>query len=301
MITQHTIDMQLSQPCFWIDLCEATLDERARGAEIAGFALEEQSVIREIEFSSRVRYDHGTLYLNLPRFHETSHTVSPIGFALSSRALVTLHEQPSPMLAALLQKQLTVHSTCALFLLILENFVDMSADRLEALESSVIESTRFAFDHSTNRRSLNGLLRQVGGIGQQLGYLHGNIHGLLRLAIYLDDNAPSWFDLSGKQRVSLIRKDLLSLIDFEQQLDDRTEFLLESVLGLINTEQNEIMKVMAIGSVVGIPPTVLVGIWGMNFSSMPELHWHHAYFYALGIIILSLLLPFIWFRHKGWL
>ena len=148
---------------------------------------------------------------------------------------------------------------------------------------------------------MNRRLREVGKMGQQQGYLHSNIHGVARLANYLDDAAPSWFNDVAKRRIALLRKDITSLTEFEQQMDERIEFLLESVLGLINIEQNEVMKVMAIASVVGIPPTVLVGIWGMNFSFMPELKWHDAYFVALGIIILSGLLPLIWFRRRGWL
>jgi len=73
------------------------------------------------------------------------------------------------------------------------------------------------------------------------------------------------------------------------------------VLGLINMDQNEVMKVMAVASVVGIPPTVLVGIWGMNFAAMPELHWHFGYAIALAVIGLSIVLPLLWFKRRGWL
>lgn len=83
-------------------------------------------------------------------------------------------------------------------------------------------------------------------------------------------------------------------------MDDRIEFLLDSVLGMINMDQNNVMKVMAVASVVGIPPTVLVGIWGMNFSYMPELKGHDHYFWALGIIALSVVVPLAWFRKRGW-
>lgn len=103
------------------------------------------------------------------------------------------------------------------------------------------------------------------------------------------------------RRIKLIQKDLASLTEFEQQMGDRIEFLLDSVLGLINMDQNEVMKVMAVASVVGIPPTVLVGIWGMNFAFMPELKWHDAYFWALGLIGLSMVLPLAWFRRRGWI
>jgi magnesium transporter len=72
------------------------------------------------------------------------------------------------------------------------------------------------------------------------------------------------------------------------------------VLGFINIQQNEMFKVLTIVSVVGVPPTILVGVWGMNFKNMPELSWTFGYPLSLLAIIASGVLPLIWFKHRGW-
>jgi magnesium transporter len=78
------------------------------------------------------------------------------------------------------------------------------------------------------------------------------------------------------------------------------QFLLDAVLGFINTEQNDIFKVLTIASVVGIPPTFIASMYGMNFHNMPELSWHYGYEWGLFLIALSTILPIIWFKWRGW-
>jgi magnesium transporter len=93
--------------------------------------------------------------------------------------------------------------------------------------------------------------------------------------------------------------DLTSLTDFEVHLTDKVQFLLDAVLGFINTEQNDIFRVLTIVSVVGIPPTLVAGMYGMNFQ-MPEYHWHYGYAWGLFVIFLSTILPIGWFKWRGW-
>lgn len=287
----------------WVDLCRPSEQELAETTRRVGFDVPGHAGISEIEFTSRVRTLGDALILNLPRYQEGDGTMAPLGFALSAQALVTQHEQPLASLRDV-QADLARHpceGALDLFLRIQEHIVDRLADRLEAMEGEVAEATRRAFAPGRRRGGLEKMLREVGAMGQQVAALHNTVHGLLRLATYLDEAAPDWFDEAARHRVKLVRKDVTSLGEFEQQLGDRVEFLLDSVLGLINMDQNEVMKVMAVASVVGIPPTVLVGIWGMNFAFMPELKWHDAYFWALGLIVLSIVVPLVWFRRRGWI
>ena len=79
------------------------------------------------------------------------------------------------------------------------------------------------------------------------------------------------------------------------------QFLLDATLGFINIEQNEIVKTLTIASVVGIPPVLVAGIYGMNFHVMPELGWTLGYPFALALILLSALVPLWWFKRRGWM
>ena len=94
--------------------------------------------------------------------------------------------------------------------------------------------------------------------------------------------------------------DVASLNEYEVHLTDKLQFLLDADLGFINVEQNDLFKVMTIWSVVGIPPVLFAGIWGMNFHYMPELSWHFGYPFALGTIVLSAVIPLAWFKWRGW-
>ncbi|MCD9088255.1 CorA family divalent cation transporter [Stenotrophomonas sp. SY1] len=290
----------------WVDLCQPTPEELAQAAQRVGFAIPDRAGISEIEFSSRVRVEGQALVLNLPRFqYEAAHGVAPLGFVVAPGALVVQREYPVPALATL-EADLDKHpcdGPADLFLRMIERIVDHLADLLESLESTMSEFSRQAFNKPKRRRAarrLEHMLHEVGQMGRQIGILHNTLHGLLRMLNYLDESMPEWFGEHTHKRITLVLKDVASLSEFEQQLGDRIEFLLDSVLGLINMDQNEVMKVMAVASVVGIPPTVLVGVWGMNFAAMPELQWHYGYAIALVAVLTSIVVPLAWFRRRGW-
>jgi len=290
----------------WVDLCQPTPEELQQASREVGFRIPDRAGISEIEFSSRVRVEGEALVLNLPRFqYEVEHVVGPLGFVVAPNALVVQREHDIDALAGLeaeLGKR-PCGGSADMFLRITEHIVDRLADLLESLESTMSEFSRAAFNHRKGRRGsrqLEQMLHDVGQNGRRIGALHNTLHGLLRMMNYLEEATPDWFGADAPKRIKLMVKDLMSLSEFEQQLGDRNEFLLDSVLGLINMDQNEVMKVMAVASVVGIPPTVLVGIWGMNFATMPELHWHHGYAIALAAVGLSIVLPLLWFKRRGW-
>jgi magnesium transporter len=110
-----------------------------------------------------------------------------------------------------------------------------------------------------------------------------------------------WFEPEFKARLAAIAKDVGSLNDYEGQLSNKVQFLLDAVLGFISIEQNDLFRVLTIVSVVGIPPTLVAGIYGMNFRFMPELAWSWGYPFALAVILLSAVLPLAWFKWRGWL
>jgi magnesium transporter len=91
------------------------------------------------------------------------------------------------------------------------------------------------------------------------------------------------------------------LSDYDNQLTNKVQFLLDATLGFINIEQNNGIKILTVVSVVGVPPTLMASIYGMNFKMMPELEWHYGYAYGLAVIILSAILPFLWFKRRGWI
>ena len=104
-----------------------------------------------------------------------------------------------------------------------------------------------------------------------------------------------------KARVKTLSRDVVSIADHASFLSQKITFLLDATLGMINIEQNAIIKIVSVAAVVFLPPTLVASIYGMNFDAMPELKWMLGYPWALGLMVLSAVLPFWWFRRKGWL
>jgi magnesium transporter len=109
-----------------------------------------------------------------------------------------------------------------------------------------------------------------------------------------------WIVPEFKARLEAITKDIISLNDYEAHLSSKVQFLLDAILGFITIQQNDLFKVLTIVSVVGIPPTLVAGIYGMNFKYMPELNWVGGYPFGLAVIVLSGLIPLVWFKWRGW-
>ena len=117
---------------------------------------------------------------------------------------------------------------------------------------------------------------------------------------YARETAADWIPADLMPRFKTLRQDIASLTDYDVQLGNKVQFLLDATLGFINIEQTNGIKVLTVVSVVGVPPTLMASIYGMNFKWIPELQWEYGYFYGLVVIILSGLLPLWWFKRKGW-
>jgi magnesium transporter len=101
--------------------------------------------------------------------------------------------------------------------------------------------------------------------------------------------------------VSGLTADVNALTEHASFLNDNLIFLLDASLGLISIEQNAAMKLFSWAAVVFLPPTLIAGIYGMNFDYFPELHWHYGYFIALGLMLASAILPYFYFRWRRWI
>src|SRR3990167_8586221 len=114
--------------------------------------------------------------------------------------------------------------------------------------------------------------------------------------------APELQDREGRRgHLVSIQHDIQALTEHSGFLSHHVAFLLDAALGLINIEQNSIIKFFSVVAVVFLPPTLVASIYGMNFDVMPELHWVLGYTWALALMVVSGVAPFVWFKKKGWL
>jgi magnesium transporter len=196
----------------------------------------------------------------------------------------------------------------AIFAALLEAIVNRGADVLERLGAEIDKVSKLVFRGDPTRprqfvRSNNMLRRAltaVGTTGDRLALARDALLGVGRVAPFVLSLQEKWITPEIQAKLEAVNKDILSLNEYEDKLSNKIQFLLDAILGFISIQQNDIFKVLTIVTVVGIPPMLVAGIYGMNFKYMPELNWVTGYPFALAVIVLSALIPLAWFRWRGW-
>lgn len=294
----------------WIDLLRPTDDEVARVGAITGLRVPTEEQVSEIESTSRLAFDKGAYYLSAPLVGTTAdgdHPLTPVGFVLSPRVLLTVRfaELPSFEAARSLCVAQPPKNAEEALLHIFETIVDRAADALERAGAICDELSNAVFRGSTRRKAvssqLSASLRRIGVVAEKISRIRDELLALGRIGAYVAESGIEGAPALNAARMKSIRADVTSLTDYQAHLAGKVQFLLDATLGFINIEQNEIVKTLTIASVVGIPPVLVAGIYGMNFRVMPELHWTLGYPFALALIVLSGLVPLWWFKRRGWM
>jgi magnesium transporter len=298
----------------WLDLFAPSDAEIAAVEAQIGAQLPRRSALSEIEMSSRLRQRNGVLTMSMPttlRPTPDELTVAPLGFVLSPDRLVTIRFAASPAFDAVIARLEAADTIQGggpeMFTELCEEIVDQIADALEHLAEELAALSTAAF-HADDReaqalksnRALRAKLRQVGRLGDRLSEVRDSLLGLTRIVAFTEQFGCNGADAGIQARLTSLRHDLTSLSDYDEHLANKVQFVLDALVGLIGIAQNDIFKVLTIVSIVGIPPTLIAGIYGMNFKTMPEYDWAFGYPYGLAVIVLSAVLPLIWFKAKGW-
>jgi magnesium transporter len=297
----------------WIDLLNPDAEEMRLVAQATGLRVPSKAEVSEIESSSRLAHEDGALYLSLPlvsRLDEAPRTV-PAGFVLSRERLLTIRFAASRLFDAFAERQLRAEtaerSGAHILVGLLEAIVDRQADALEQAKTDLdaISQRIFREGQRLSRRGEDALLREtlsaIGRTGELVSYIRDSQLSADRLLPYVLGNAGEWLPAEIKPRMDTLRQDIASLKDYDVHLDDKVHFLLDATLGFISIAQNNVVKVLTVASVVGIPPVLIAGIYGMNFKVMPELQWQWGYAYGLILIAVSGIVPLVWFKLRGWL
>jgi magnesium transporter len=314
VLTAHPGTGTSLEGAVWIDLVNATEDERKRVETVIKQTLPTQADIQEIETSSRVYVESSVLYLSTPLLTGdqcVTDTVTSVGFVLTPSLLVTQRFAAIQAFEAVARRYDKVEKPTAsdAFLKLLEVVVDHAADALEHAGTQLETISHRAFrgepatrrKHTQTANALRDALRRLGSLADGISHLRDSLLGISRIAAFVDETARETH-LSGLHpRLKAIRGDISSLNDYQAHLSAKIQFLLDATLGFISIQQNEIVKTLTIVSVVGVPPVLIAGIYGMNFKFMPELTWHLGYPFALALILLSGLLPLGWLKWRGWM
>jgi magnesium transporter len=305
---------QLSPDAIWVDLCNPTVEEKQSVERSLDIEVADEESLSEIEASSRLISDHGKLYLSSPAVRVDEHGdayLTPIGFVIGAKVLVTVRFADLPIFDAVAERLRTddsLQNGMCVFTALLEAMVDRGADVLEHLGATTDTLSRDVFKGGLVRskkpvrssRRLREALQNIGAMADRLARARDVLLGVQRIASFAGDIGNEWVTPASRKRLDAVSKDVVSLSDYETRLSDKIQLLLDAILGFINIQQNDLFKILTIVSVVGVPPTILVGVWGMNFKAMPELDWVWGYPLAWFAIIASGALPLLWFKRQGW-
>ncbi len=307
----------------WLDLVEPSAEEERSVEAALGIDIPTREELAEIEASSRLYQEDGAAFMtaNLIRRGENDRPESsPVTFIIKGNMLVTVryhHPQAFPAYVRRAMKpQATSMTGWGVLISLLEAVVDRAADHLERVGQIVDETSQKTFGnartiqgHRTRSRkrgpNLQELLENIGEEGDFTSKMRESLVSIGRMCAFMQaiiDQIKLTRDMKeNRARIKILQRDILSLTDHASFLSGKISFLLDAVLGRISIEQNGIIKIFSVAAVVFLPPTLVASIYGMNFKFMPELEWVQGYPMAIGLMVLSAILPFLYFKRKGWL
>jgi magnesium transporter len=303
----------------WIDLLRPEPEEISFVERNTGLAVPGIAELSEVESSSRLRNDDGAFYLSMPLTFGAltdEPRSTPIGFVLTAQRLITVRFEELPSFVHFAEHDLADEtdplSSAAVFAGLLDAIADRQADVLETIAAELDNLSHRLFrspaTQPLRRRpparesaDLRLILRRVGHSGDLASKIRDSLLGVGRIVPYVSGLAIQWLPPEVAPRLETVRQDVHSLSDYNEHIANKVQLLLDATLGLINIEQNNIIKVLTIVSVVGIPPTLIASMYGMNFKFMPEYDWSWGYLYGLAMIALSAIMPLVLFKWRGWL
>jgi magnesium transporter len=306
---------QVNGATVWIDLLNPTKDEDRLVERALGIAIPTREEMAEIEASSRLYQEGGSHYMTAVVLHQADAPTEPPGatpitFILAGDRLVTVRYAEPRAIQIFLGRVQKRDAPCmtgvAVLVGLLEAIIDREADRVERIQAEVDKLSQSIFGvkggERTRARRFDVSIRAIGREGELTSRSRESLLTLGRLLTYLSHvMSERGDDKPLRARVKTAQRDVQSLADHIGYLSTKITFLLDATLGMINNEQNTIIKIFSVMAVALMPPTLIGTVYGMNFQHMPELHWLFGYPFALTAMVLSAVIPWLYFKRKGWL
>lgn len=297
----------------WVDLSSPSAEEEALIERLLDIDVPTREDMEEIEISSRLYYEDGAAFMTATVPAQTDSPtpeMAPVTFVLAGERLITVrYHEPRPFRTFPMRAEKTA-MPCgngeAVLIALLEAIVDRLADILERAGRDIDKLSRGIFKQSAGKpaksRDFQDVLEQIGREGDLTSNIRDSLVTLDRLVGFLAQvTASRKGDKDLRVRVKTLARDIRSLTDHSGFLSQKITFLLDATLGMINIEQNAIIKIFSVVAVIFLPPTLVASIYGMNFEVMPELSWPFGYPFALLLMVGSAILPFLFFKRRGWL
>ena len=321
-LVETTPEAPLPPGALWLDLVRPSEAEERAAGRLLGLEVPTRAEAEAIGDSDRLYHDRGTLVMTAPVLVGVSEGQRPyasdVTFLLGASLLVTLRDADPLPFRAFVQKYHRTpgrqDSAETILLTLVETIIDRADEILRGAQADLERISTEVFadgerpppapDGTRRRRreiDLRVVVKRLGRINALAARLRESLLGLGRLAGFLRQAAAERLPEAAQRQLGALETDIRALLDYDMQLVAELEFVLEAVFGLTNAEQNRVIRVFTIASVLFLPPTLVGTIYGMNFAAMPELSWRFGYPLALGLMLLSALLPYWLFRRWRWL
>ena len=297
----------------WIDMVQPTIKEQKAVENFMEISLQTKQQVEEIESTSKYSEHENAIISNSNFFVPTgdSFEVEPVSFILSNEGVLVSVRQADMRTFREAEKRLQMNyrsfsTGYHILISLLEVRIDFDADLVEMVGRQVS-----ALSKGINKEDSidKAVIHRINTLQERTMILRENIFdrqrilsGILRSERFPNDIYP---------RLQLMIKDVNSLISHTDFSFQRLDYIQDSALGLINIEQNEVVKIFSVAAVVFMPATLVASIYGMNFRVMPELEWTYTlpngwtlplgYLFAIGLMILASGLTMGYFRYKKWL
>ncbi|HEY4940186.1 MAG TPA: magnesium transporter CorA family protein [Rhizomicrobium sp.] len=296
----------------WIDLLSPTNEERRKVNASVGMEMPTRADMEEIEISSRLYQEDGGIFLTaliLSNMETDSPVADVVSFVLTHDKLMTIRyidPQPFKTFAARVERGSANPQRAEMVLMnLLDVIIDRMADVLERAGADIEAISRDIFQPNDGKimqsKDFQDVLRRLGRKHDLTGKMRESLLSFSRVLSFLTPAMDGKPNKDVRTHIKTLTRDVQSLQDHTSFLGSKLNYLLDATLGLINIDQNNIIKIMSVAAIVFLPPTLLASIWGMNFHAMPELSSEVGYPIALVMIVISGILPYVWFKRRGWL
>lgn len=293
----------------WIDLLRPTREQAAAVEEFLGTEIPTHEQMSEIEVSNRLQQENGIYYMTatmVTKVASGAPETHAVTFILTDSVLVTIRyvDATSFRRFTAIAPKLPAgeHDGATLFIGLIESIVNRMADILERLDRDIDGITKDIFHQTAGapkgrKTDYQIVLDRIGRCGDLSSKVHESLVTYGRVVAYANHHKKLHM-AEAHEQLEAISKDITGLGDHGTYLTGRVNFLLDATLGMISIEQNSVFRVLSVASLIFLPPTLVAGIYGMNFRSMPELDWHWGYPLAVGMMFFAAILPYAYLKRR---
>jgi magnesium transporter len=295
----------------WIDLLDPTPDEEKRVEQALSIDVPTREEMREIETSNRLYEDGGTLYLTSTVLFKADTDLpetTQVTFILAGSRLVTNRYADLLSFKGFVTYAETHPASCSsaplLLTGLLESIVNRIADVLERAGAEIDAVSLQVFPRVGRRRSGRDYkheLQQIGQSGELISKARETLVSLSRLLGFLQQTGSNRVTTEARASLRTVSRDVVALSDHATFLVGKAQFLLDATLGMVTIDQNNILKIFSVVTVLLLPPSVIGAFYGMNFEHIPLLHEPWGVWAATAMMVASALVPWLYFKGKGWL